>query len=72
MSAYFDVVGEVSRRGAHVPEACHYRESPFGPDVSEWAREVFDDLAPTEAELQRLITFCRRLTGRLDRAGLSY
>ena len=72
VSAFFDVAGELTKRGADVPDAWQYRPGAGGPSVSEWGAEVFADLQPTDADLLRLGALLHKLTDRLDRAGRSY
>lgn len=72
MGAFFNVAGELDRRGCDMPPEWGYRCGMGGPEVDEWAQGVLDDLKPTNAELLRLGRFLHRLTARLDRAGRSY
>ena len=72
MGAFFDVAGELWRRGCCTPDTWHYSPGAGGPEVSEDAAAVFADLDTTDDQLRRLGAFLHRLTGRLDRAGRSY
>ena len=72
MGAFFDVAGEMYRRGMSTPDAWKYSPGAGGPDVSEDARAVFDMLDTTDAQLQILGEYLQRVTNRLDRLGYSY
>ena len=70
MGLLFDVVGVMSIKGLEIPAQWEYRESPFGPDVSESNEDFLISLP--EEQLKRLGGFCYRLTRFLDRNGVSY
>jgi len=72
MGAFFAVADEIVARGNWCPDAWHFRPSPFGQECAGWEYETLQELKPDDAALLRLGAFLHRLTGRLDRAGMSY
>lgn len=72
MGTYFAAADEINARGIQCPSAWQFRPSPFGQACEGYEYETLQELKPSDAELLRLGAFLHRLTGRLDRAGLSY
>ena len=72
MGVFFAVADELTARGVPCPEVWHFRPSPFGQECEGYAYESLQELKPSDAELLRLGAFLHRLTGRCERAGLSY
>lgn len=72
MGVFFAVADELAARGVQCPEVWRFRPSPFGQSCEGYAYETLQELEPDDDELLRLGAFLHRLTGRIDRAGLSY
>ncbi len=71
MGLFFDVAGELYNRGEAVPDEWQFRPGACGVvEISDYRVDELDEAAT--ADLLRLGAFLHRLTGRIDRAGLSY